>query len=263
MSREERTESGYVLAETVFFNPADTTIINIRTRDTITLGITAGRLLQVILDSGHQVLTKEYLLERVWDDNGLTGSGSSLNQYLSILRRSLKAMELDEVIITIPKTGVFLSEGIKVTPPQSHPGEEKTPDSGEPSGKNKFPYAMLTYLTCILGSATFVFFTVYILYFKESFVQKDTHLLTRIDSCNVYYLKTANKKDSNKIINLISEFMKSKNLTCDAYRDIYFNYFPSFGAHSYDRMLFTYCNLSAEGTASACSNFYEYSRAVN
>lgn len=65
-----------------------------------------------------------------------------------------------------------------------------------------------------------------------------------------------------KIVSLVNDFMKYKNIKCDTKRDIYFDYFPSFDAQSYDRMLFSFCNLSAKETTSACSNFYEYSGAV-
>lgn len=57
----------------------------------------------------------------VWDDYGLQASNSSLNQYISILRRALSAFGCEELIITVPKMGFRLNPDITLQLTQTVP----------------------------------------------------------------------------------------------------------------------------------------------
>jgi DNA-binding winged helix-turn-helix (wHTH) protein len=40
---------------------------------------------------------------KVWDDNGLTSSNSNLNQYLSMLRKTFRHYDIDNIIVTVSR----------------------------------------------------------------------------------------------------------------------------------------------------------------
>jgi len=66
------------------------------------LSITANALLYFLIQHPG-VLTRDEVMKKVWDDNGLISSNSNLNQYLSLLRKSFRSYSIDNVIVTIPR----------------------------------------------------------------------------------------------------------------------------------------------------------------
>ncbi|WP_299014914.1 winged helix-turn-helix domain-containing protein [uncultured Photobacterium sp.] len=87
----------------LFYNVTDATlsIDDIATADT-QLSITANALLYFIIQHPG-ILTRDEVMQKVWDDNGLTSSNGNLNQYLSLLRKSFRNYQIDNVIVTIPR----------------------------------------------------------------------------------------------------------------------------------------------------------------
>lgn len=80
-------------------------------------------------------------------------------------------MELDEVIITVPKTGIFLSERIKVIPPRrNHVFQDVQANEDEQVGRRKHLFPRGFYLTWICTSMMFTLFIIYIFFFKDLLV---------------------------------------------------------------------------------------------
>ncbi|WP_368544574.1 transcriptional regulator [Enterobacter soli] len=76
---------------------------------------TANSILSLLIASPGKVLERQYLLEEVWESAGHTGSSSSLNQYISILRKTLTSLtDIEESIIVVPKVGFYFSADIDV-----------------------------------------------------------------------------------------------------------------------------------------------------
>ena len=63
------------------------------------LSITASALLYFFLRHTG-VVSRDEVLKKVWDDNGLTSSNSNLNQYLSMLRKTFRHYDIDNIIVT-------------------------------------------------------------------------------------------------------------------------------------------------------------------
>ncbi|MGV3346680.1 transcriptional regulator [Enterobacteriaceae bacterium LUAb1] len=75
------------------------------------LSITASTLLYFFLcNTG--VVSREEVLKKVWDDNGLTSSNSNLNQYLSMLRKTFRHYNIDNIIITVSRGHLQLNPDI-------------------------------------------------------------------------------------------------------------------------------------------------------
>lgn len=77
------------------------------------LSITANALLYFLLQH-RRVLTRDEVMKSVWDDNGLTSSNNNLNQYLSLLRKSFRNYQIDDVIITIPRGRLEINKDLLI-----------------------------------------------------------------------------------------------------------------------------------------------------
>lgn len=77
----------------------------------IVLTVIMNRLLSYLLEHRGQVVTRDGLLENVWDLHGLRSSGHTLNKYISELRKQFRNFGVTtECITTIPRIG-FMFEG--------------------------------------------------------------------------------------------------------------------------------------------------------
>lgn len=87
----------------------------------------SARLLSELIKTNGIMVSREWLLQRVWEQHGYRASNSNLNNYLSILRRNIAVLMPDAVFITtLPKQGIIFQaevEEITVeeTPPQAEP----------------------------------------------------------------------------------------------------------------------------------------------
>ena len=79
------------------------------------LGLNESRLLAVLISSNGEVVTREQILEEVWNQRGLVVDETSVNQTVSLLRKFLGDNVKDQKIIkTVTKMGYKLTAGIKV-----------------------------------------------------------------------------------------------------------------------------------------------------
>ncbi|OAT76144.1 hypothetical protein A9B99_11915 [Mangrovibacter phragmitis] len=82
-----------------------------------TLTPTANRILALLLSAPGEVFKREDILDKVWESQGHAGSNSSLNQYISILRKTLSAwIDDDDIIISVPRVGFYFNSAISVVP---------------------------------------------------------------------------------------------------------------------------------------------------
>lgn len=66
------------------------------------LTITANALLFFLIKNPG-VMSRDTVMQRVWDDNGLVSSNSNLNQYLSMLRKAFRCYGIENVIVTVSR----------------------------------------------------------------------------------------------------------------------------------------------------------------
>jgi DNA-binding winged helix-turn-helix (wHTH) protein len=79
------------------------------------LSITANALFYFFLRNTG-IVSREEVLKKVWDDNGLTSSNSNLNQYLSILRKAFRHYDIDNIIITVSRGYLQLNPEVNIEP---------------------------------------------------------------------------------------------------------------------------------------------------
>lgn len=77
------------------------------------LSITASALLYFMLRNTG-VISRDEILKKVWDDNGLTSSNSNLNQYLSMLRKTFRHYDIDNIIVTVSRGLLQLNPALSI-----------------------------------------------------------------------------------------------------------------------------------------------------
>ncbi|EHG6155476.1 winged helix-turn-helix domain-containing protein [Escherichia fergusonii] len=79
------------------------------------LSVTSSALLNFFLHHT-DIVSREEVLKKVWDDNGLTSSNSNLNQYLSMLRKTFRHYGIDNIIITVARGYLQLNPDVSIEP---------------------------------------------------------------------------------------------------------------------------------------------------
>ncbi|MBE3285221.1 winged helix-turn-helix domain-containing protein [Enterobacter cloacae complex sp. P31C] len=82
---------------------------------TVILTLTMNRLLACLLEKHGQVLTRNELLDSVWDAHGLRSSSHTLNKYISELRKNFVQFGIvEECITTVPRVGFMFNSDVEV-----------------------------------------------------------------------------------------------------------------------------------------------------
>ncbi|HEX4500292.1 MAG TPA: winged helix-turn-helix domain-containing protein [Scandinavium sp.] len=83
--------------------------------DPVQISNPTKRLLLLLLNHQGEVVNREVIFKKVWDDFGMVSSNNNLNHCISKLRRILRNLGLEEeVITTVPKMGFLFQEEIEV-----------------------------------------------------------------------------------------------------------------------------------------------------
>jgi len=77
------------------------------------LSLTASALFYFFLRNTG-IISREEVLTKVWDDNGLTSSNSNLNQYLSMLRKTFRYYGIDNIIVSVSRGYLQLNPDVLI-----------------------------------------------------------------------------------------------------------------------------------------------------
>lgn len=121
----------YMINGSISFCAADGSLLYIDSNDSVILPVAAQRLILLLIESNGEVLTRDELLVKIWDNYGLTGSGNSLNQYISLIRRNMSAFGCDAFVETLPKVGIRLHGDVHIEKEEcapAIPGVQQQPE---------------------------------------------------------------------------------------------------------------------------------------
>ena len=163
----------YLIGNKVCFSVNESTLKNINTCDTLHLPPSAAFIFMMLIKHQGQTIERSVFFDSAWNDYGFELSGNTLNQYISLLRKNLRRLDLeDDFILTIPRTGFMLSTEVCV--------EDFT---DKPIPRKKQP--VLNWITLSLA----FIFALEILYVKPgdfSHLNYMPELLGKIGGCEVY-----------------------------------------------------------------------------
>lgn len=106
----------FVIDQEIYFRPADGAIWHVNTEhEKRFLTPASSRLFAYLIEHQGQILSRNDIFQAVWENYGLHSSNNTLNQYISLLRRTLTDFGLEPYVIkTIPKAGFLFSPDINI-----------------------------------------------------------------------------------------------------------------------------------------------------
>ncbi|ROP59984.1 transcriptional regulator [Enterobacter sp. BIGb0383] len=269
----------YTISEAIVFNSDDGTLTRVQDNDVVKLSIPAGRLLEVLLNAPNGFIDRESLLTEVWDNYGLRGSHGNLNQYISILRRTLAAMGCEELIVTVPKMGFRINPDIPVTvtepalPALIDAPVDAMPDAqvieplkeqaviAVPPPSTSFlrrQLAPILLFALVLGLAGFA-----AIKHREWSVREIIPIGSRIDeNCRVLYLQNLGPKDREKMNTQVKAIFTENALVCDKTRLVLVDNYTSESTTNLGRTLLSFCRIGSNREVVDCQNFYYYDRRI-
>lgn len=108
----------FILGATVLFIPGRNLLTAVEDYSIqLTLSNPASQCLLLLIQHHGQVVERELFFQQIWLNNGSQITNNNFYQNISLLRRAFKEFGLnDELIITVPKVGIRLSQEIEITP---------------------------------------------------------------------------------------------------------------------------------------------------
>lgn len=125
----------YQINKLIGFNPEDGSLWALsEPGNLVTIPRFASLLLELFIKNNQKSLSREFFMNELWENKGLVSSSNNLNNYISIIRRTLSSLGLDDIIKTIPRYGfsfdaksieIFDSERVNLSEPQVELKKEK------------------------------------------------------------------------------------------------------------------------------------------
>lgn len=239
----------------------------------ILISETAGRLLVRLLETPNTVIDRETMIYDVWDKFGYIGTGSSLTQYISILRKIFSSMNEGDIIRTIPKLGFSFNANIikDVAPPIAHDFVElsdnkNTKQSLDSSGiesrrvrlKKISPQIILyIWLPFFLAILFLVRITTSLYFHPPLFTNVNLFKLGDIKDCSVYTLSTYSVEYQEQKLKIANQF-SSFNLPCINNSFFIFDPEDLYIFESKGRVFLTRCTYKKDSTneISGCKDVY-------
>lgn len=112
----EAMHNHYIINDSVEFHPATSKLRDINNPDNVVaLNSPAGRCLLLLINRMGSVVTQDEFMESVWKQNGMMVTSNAYYQNISVLRKGLKRVGLDEnIIVTLPRIGLTLASGTQI-----------------------------------------------------------------------------------------------------------------------------------------------------
>lgn len=239
----------------------------------IILTVIMNRLLSYLIEQRGQMVTRDELLQNVWDMHGLHSSNHTLNKYLSELRKHFKNFGVTpECIVTIPRIGFMFNGDVEVqviADEQHDTGSGKELDSNTNNSVNsdtKKNYVTFLSSRLLISAAIALgviatgihFIPADLLHQENVQTQKKdipTFLLFSYDQCSVYTTQNNSAAFSERKKLLFLELVKESDIAC--LKDTSFLYQVS-EAYLYGRegrAFISRCTLK-DNKYISCLNFY-------
>lgn len=229
----------------ITFDSENAYLVNRLTGDRVDLSQTSSRLLNVLLNHHGDILSRNEIFQSVFDKFGARASNSNLNQYISMLRRTLNDLGVEkEIIVTVPRVGFKISKKATVV----HAGEQgdSALDEALPAGPSvvHHPKAYFFLAGAIMLATLLVFLT-------TSPDKKNTSAgVARLvqGECVFYGLSSSSLQEIKHSFDLIG-----RQLDCSTPKDIYiYNKKVDSELGNITRLLITECDKNED----ICTSFY-------
>lgn len=222
----------YIIDYTIVFDTRKNTLSLLNDEaHAIKLSASACRLLSELIAKKGETIPRDYLLKKVWDDYGFTGSNNNLSTYMSEIRQSLMSLNQEiKAISTIPKEGFRLDshiESIVNTPIVKNdeinalkhaPDLTKKNSDDECNGFKNAYYKIQKgrYLHHLIISVALVSFSFSVIYFiKTPTINQESYwYLENIKNCRIFLLDNANQHQKVLIKKSVENEIELEKIDC-------------------------------------------------
>jgi DNA-binding winged helix-turn-helix (wHTH) protein len=248
----------YLIANALIYRPEDGVLMPPgREEELVTLTATANAILSLLVERHGVAIERETFLSEVWDSRGLRGSNSSLNQYISILRKTLAIFAPEhQFIITVPKIGFMLNSELSV---QRQSNEDERPTVNAPRATTK-PKKQRWLWPALLILITLIHFAFGMgkLLVESADTRVDVLPLTKVGQCPIYTLSPLPEAWHEEAISMAHRILQRVRLpACQPNTVFYFFVQDSIFYGEGGRVVLTRCVRNA-GKAVTCHTQYYY-----
>lgn len=227
-----------------------------------------NRLFTYLLENADKMVGREELLNNIWDKYGLEPSNNSVNQYISLIRKSLTELGCEEEIIkTIPRVGFYIA-GEMVSYSQETEQDEvsattEAPLVTEQPKRHKWLNPTLLGISVIISSLLVLQpFRSVTGHLDYSFPKSKLYKLGNIDTCPVYSLNTSPPKIAASKLQLAEELAAAEGIPCIDNVVFIFQSGEHYAYRQFGRAFLTRCssNDSSLSHLTDCKAVYAYAK---
>ncbi|MCG3884855.1 winged helix-turn-helix domain-containing protein [Photobacterium leiognathi] len=220
----------------------------------VRLSITANALLLFLFENKDSVISRDEIMTKVWDDNGMTSSNSNLNQYLSILRKAFRKLGIENVIMTLPKSRLEINKelSIQLIQPSVVTNDDLSTTNNPQNHDGWIVSTVILFVVAmiLLWSST-------LSTFAPDFIR-----LTKIKTgnCEIYSPESIiNKETRRDFINNFDLVKKRQALSCSAERVFLFSHKEKLNLKDLGRTFVAQCAKNASNSYAYCDSYFYYS----
>lgn len=207
-------DDAVLINEVVHFFPASNMLRSVRSGGPeIILNAPVGRCLGLLLESPGKTVLRQYFYDEVWLKHGLYVTDNTFYQNISILRKALKTVGInDDVIKTVPRKGLCFTGAVAAV--ASRPAQAYlTSKNEETENKNNSSWYVLCIMyfinklknrSLIVALSSLIILTSIVLIFSSVLRQMHVALTNyqpmMVRSCMVYFSGVKNKNEAESTI---------------------------------------------------------------
>ncbi|MEH0884489.1 winged helix-turn-helix domain-containing protein [Enterobacter sp. UNJFSC 003] len=218
----------------------------------LVLSASVARLLDFFIVNNARQLSRELIIEEVWAKYGMNPSGHSLNKSISLLRKAFSSLDIDDVIITIPREGFIFQAQVSDNREEVLSSTEKNVASVNPAVTFPWNKTLLIWFVValvLLGGAG-IFLTV-------MFRNNDGVVhVSNTGGCEVY---TTNDNSSEKIFKFLhSQKWKGFKTICNGAKKVIVFYDDNSLSknNKLKEHFFSICMMDEKKVAYECQNYF-------
>ncbi|ELM3741185.1 helix-turn-helix domain-containing protein [Yersinia ruckeri] len=258
----------YTINEMLVYNSLDGTLLSTdNTIGMITLTRVTSELLLILIKNSNTPISRDTILNELWEKKGLSSSSNNLNNYISMLRKALTQCGCSDVITTVPKYGfIFEAEVVKVaelennqewsldTKNESVPKLPNSVVNEENSHIDSVKKRKAIRITALIVSLLLIMHAPWVYnYFRLKSVRTE---IFRFEQCRFYLVDDRTRgMPLSSTIKTIKKIVANNDLKCNNETNVY--YFSQQKQNSYGQVtmngLLAYCPSNRK---ISCANYY-------
>lgn len=179
-----------------------------------------ARLFTYLLENADKMVGREELFNSIWDNYGLEPSNNSVNQYVSLIRKSLSELGCEEEIIkTIPRVGFYIAREMVSYSQETQQSvlitaSEAQPTFGQPGLRRWVKPSLLAISILISTLIVFEPFRSTIGHLDYNFKKSTLYKIGTIATCQLYSLSEGSIYTAERKLQLAEE-LATELLPCN------------------------------------------------